>query len=198
MKLATAFRIAGALVCAAVAVTACSSGSSTHAGGSGSTAVPPPVSPSVNVSSILSSVLAAPNGAALPTTRAMSDPCSLLTPAEIRAELGWTPDTGRKAGEGLCFYNRAYAGMPTAAPAGVQILIEPGGKDRFESKRMITDAAEDVTGIGEGAYLVPADDQLTFVKGQDVVLLSISDPHLTAPTLRAHLIALAKQAAATL
>jgi hypothetical protein len=198
MMLATALRTAGVLR-AAVVVTACSSGS-THAGSSKpATAASPAVSPSVNVSSILSSVLsAAPTAQPLPTTRALADPCSVLTPAEIRAELGWMPAQGRAAGEGLCFYTQPYTGVPTAPPAGVQILIEPGGKDRFESKRMVTDDAEDLTGIGDGAYFVAADSHVTFVKAQDVVLLSIGDPQLAAATLKAHLIALARDAAATL
>jgi hypothetical protein len=57
---------------------------------------------SVNVASILSSVLsAAPTAQPLPTTRALADPCSVLTPADIRAELGWMPAQSRAAGEGL-------------------------------------------------------------------------------------------------
>jgi hypothetical protein len=189
----TVLRCAAALLCA-LAAAACSGGSSSKAG---SATPSPPSTSAVSVPSAAASGSAGTASAARTgTSTAMSNPCGLLTPAQIKAVVNWTPERGRKASAGLCFYS---APMSAAGGTGASVTINviQGGKNMFDTLKLVKEGPEDLSGIGDAAYWAPGDHEVTFVKGQDIVSIGVADPTAAAQG-KDRSIALAKDAAATL
>ncbi|MFG2606606.1 hypothetical protein ACGFT2_24075 [Streptomyces sp. NPDC048514] len=105
-----------------------------------------------------------PTGAAKPDPAV--PPCSLIPPKALAAAAGTAPVEGKPLPNGYCDY-RMSSGSLTVA------VDHETGKVRHQAARENYQSATTVTGIGDDAFLSPADHRCSVLEGNTQVLLTL-------------------------
>lgn len=120
------------------------------------------------------------DGDATPSASAGTDPCSLLTAAQIESATGWTVDTGQRPDDSLQGERAVCNWEDPAAGGAVQVqLLADAGESAFERDRAtaVADAVgvpDDLVVRGTTAAFEMADlGQLTMLVDDDVVQLTV-------------------------
>jgi hypothetical protein len=164
--------------------------------GCGAAATPNPAAsaiasaPGVAASPAAASVAAAPSTAAAPASpvgngaAGVKDPCSLLTPAEISAAVGYRVSSGKLNASGnACLW-------PGQTAIGAQLVIGTGGADAFKVQAAfpMTGGSQPLSGIGDEAAQSTGTEAVAFRKGDIVVTISATDATTGAAAVLAKLI----------
>jgi len=112
-----------------------------------------------------------------------SDPCSLLTPAQVGAVLGVSVGPGQRTGTKACAW-RASGG-----PVGKKAWVTSVSVDIFElSKSAGVETITPVTGIGDDAYYASLKGQpptLRFKKGSEAFTVQVISSKSTTDEVKA-------------
>lgn len=141
---------------------------------------------------LITGLLSCSGGGGWPITR--TDPCSLLTAAEVEQALGEPVQTAEKTSDSTCVFT---ATQNPQNEVTIQVDEAPG-KDRkswFNKERMRSDRAL-IAGLGDGAVRIespPSLVRLTFLRGDALVTVMVSS--MTLPNRTDAVTQLAKAAA---
>lgn len=163
--------------------------------GCGAAATPNPpalaasTAPGAAPSAAASSAAVAASAAAAPASAAgngsaLKDPCSLLTPAEISAAVGYTVSSGKLNASGnACLW-------PGVTAIGAQLVIGTGGADAFKVQAAfpMTGGSQPISGIGDEAAQSTGTEAVAFRKDDIVVTISATDATTGAAAALAKLI----------
>ena len=131
--------------------------------------------------SAAASIGATSNGAA------PKDPCSLLTPAEIAAAVGYPVASGKMNASG----NTCRWPAQTGSALGVQLVVGTGGDAGFKDMAAfpLSGGSQPISGIGDEAAQSNGTEAVVFRKGDVVVTIDASQATTGAAAALAKLVA---------